>query len=178
MKRLVVRLAVALVTFAVGVGLSALEFRRDAPRMVVEKVVLESDAVGLQPAGGARGGCTMFADRTPDAKAVRLAEEFVARNGYTDLPADRENLSSESVEWESNVDEILRLRHDSLERRAYGLRYSGKMGRPGWTVVFRYKERSWAANGRAGRAVTMDENFGNIRVEHKDFLPAGVEKKL
>ena len=178
MKNLAARLAVALVTFAVGVGLTLLASGRPATRVVVSRVALEAEVVDLG-VPKRRGECANARGaETLEEKAVRLAEEFVARNGYTDLPPDRGNLSYESIEWTENTDEILRFRRNTLERKAYGIRYTGRMGRPGWTVVFRYKDRSWAAAGRAARAVTVDENFENIRVEHKDFLPAGIEKKL
>jgi hypothetical protein len=72
-----------------------------------------------------------------EAEAIRLAEQFIAQNGYTDLPPDRSELAYETIEWESNVDEILRGRRDTLERKAYGLVRGRKGSAPGWTVVFR-----------------------------------------
>ena len=184
MKSLATRLAVALVTFTAGVCLTSLTFRRHAPRAaaVTYTVTYMVDAppqVGCSkiptpsgPAAGSKGKSY----ETPEEKAVRLAEEFVARNGYTDLPPDRANLTGESIEWSSDVDMLLRLRRDSLERRAYGVRPVGKVGRPGWTVVFRHKEHD--APDNTGRAVTMDSDFRNLRVQHQDFFLAAVEKKL
>ena len=117
MKSLAVRLAVALITFTVGVSLAVLAFRRHAPRVAVVEVV-KTESVELKASCARGGGPAARRDETPEEKAVRLAEEFVARNGYTDLPADRDNLSYESIEWAPNVDEMLRRRHDSLERQA------------------------------------------------------------
>jgi hypothetical protein len=180
MKSLATRLAVALATFAVGVSLTALVFRHAAPRVAVTRTVdspLKYEYIEIPPCDfGAVPGSER--DETPEQKAVRLAEEFVARNGYTDLPPDRDNLSYESIEWEGNIDEMLRFRRDSLERKAYGIRYNGRMGRSGWTVVFKHKRGDGTGSGKVGRAVTMDGDFGNLRVEHKDFFLAGVEKKL
>ena len=180
MKSLALRLAVALVTFAAGVWLTLLALERPAPRVVVTQAVdttLKFEVVGIP-------GCDLSRSfdgergETPEEKAVRLAEEFVARNGYTDLPADRENLSYESIEWADNVEEMLKWRRDSLERRAYGIRRGGKMGGPGWTVVFKPKGLDGDGSRKTGRAVTMDGNFKNLRVEHKDFFLAGVDKRF
>jgi hypothetical protein len=185
MKTLAVRLAVALVTFTVGVWLTALLFRHPAPRVeVTYRVEGPLKFEMLELPGCDLGGSKGKREETPEQKAVRLAEEFVARNGYTDLPPDREHTSYESVEWESNFDEMLKFRHDTLARKAYGIRYTGKMNGPGWTVAFRpaspYRCGNAMLAGQAemGRVVTMDENFENLRVEHKDFPLANVHKKF
>lgn len=179
MKSLATRLAVALTTFALGVSLAALVFSRPAPvapsaaggELKYEYIEIQSDC---GPGGDSKGR----REETAEEKAVRLAEEFVARNGYTDLPPDRDNLSYESIEWASDNDKLLWARHDSLERKACGIRYNGRMGRSGWTVVFKHKRGNGTGSGKVGRAVTMDGDFENLRVEHKDFFLAGVEKKL
>lgn len=114
---------------------------------------------------------------TSPQKAVKIAEEFIARNGHTKKPADRENLSYESVTFASNVDEVLELRHDSLEPKAYGYLNKAK-DKKGWTVIFQRSESRRKQDEKdkikdfanTGRAVTMDENFENLRVEHKDFI--------
>ena len=56
-----------------------------------------------------------------EAQAIEFAGKFVERNGYTDSHPDKENLTYESIEWESNVDEMLKMRHNSLERKAFGI---------------------------------------------------------
>ena len=102
-------------------------------------------------------------------EAAKLAEDFIALNGYTDLPGDKDNLTRESVEWSSNSEEELRLRHNSLEKSAFGVKRGRKGGEPGWTVVFRYKS-NLKATDEAGRAVTMSPTGTDIRVEHLDFF--------
>ena len=183
MKSLALRLAVALVTFAVGVSLTLLAFTRPAPRVVVTQAVDTTLKVEVKGTIGCDLGRSFDGGRaeTPEQKAVRLAEEFVARNGYTDLPADRETLSYESIEFESDLDEMLKFRRDTLRRKAYGILYSGRMGGPGWTVVFapRFVCGNAVLLGQVtGRAVTMDKNFENPRLEHKDFPLANVHKKF
>ena len=54
-----------------------------------------------------------------EAQAIEFAEKFIEQNGYTDLSPDKENLAYESIEWESNVDEMLKMRHNTLERKAF-----------------------------------------------------------
>jgi hypothetical protein len=112
------------------------------------------------------------------AQAVKLAEEFIVRNGYTDLPPDKEHLAFESLERGSNVDEILQARHNTLERKAYGIARGRKSGSPSWIVVFRYKYPSYPEMRRNGRAVTMNLDGSNMRVEHQDFILRAVDKRL
>ena len=104
--------------------------------------------------------------RLTQSEAVALAEQFIAQNGYTDLPPDKTKLSYETIEWESNVDRILQQRHNTLERRAYGVRRGRKGGDPGWTVAFCYKGHC----GTTGRVVTMNLHGTEPRVEHVDFI--------
>lgn len=118
-----------------------------------------------------------------DEKAVRLAGEFIKRNGYTAASADKENLSHETVEFHNNIDELLELRHNTLQPKAYGFLREGRSKSKGWTVVFRYnramfKDMSDEEYNSSGRAVTMDENFENLLVEHKDIFLKAVKVKF
>ena len=131
---------------------------------------------------------------SPEAKAIRVAEEFIARNGYTDLPPDKTAISHETVEFAENLEDLLKSRHDSLERKAYGLCHRGRLGtKGGWTIVFRSKHESddyykmlgqikgkpvTKENFPIGRYVTMDANFENLLVEHKIFPLSNIDKKL
>jgi hypothetical protein len=110
-----------------------------------------------------------------EAQAIKLAEQFIAQNGYTDLPPDKSRLAYETIEWEANVDKMLRGRHNTLERNPYGVLPGRKSGTPGWTVVFRYK--NVPPGYRDGRAVTMKLDGSEIRVEHVDFILRFVPKK-
>jgi hypothetical protein len=109
--------------------------------------------------------------------AVRLAEQFIAQNGYTNLPPDRSKLVYETIEWESDIDEMLKERRDTLERKAYGVVRGRKGGAPGWTVVFRYRHPSSKQMRKNGRAVTMNLDGSEMRVEHVDFILKYVERK-
>lgn len=118
-----------------------------------------------------------------EEKAVRIAEEFIKRNGYTDAPADKDNLSYESVEFSEDTAQLLELRHNTLQPKAYGFIRNGKSSKKRWTIVFRFnkakfKDMSDENYKSLGRAVTMDEKFENLRVEHKDIFLKAVEVKL
>jgi hypothetical protein len=178
MKSLTVRFVVAVLAFLVGVGAASVwPYRRARPAGVAEQ-----QSVGRTPeppAVAAAADGESQAEESPEAKAVRLAEEFIARNGYTDLPPDRDGLSYETVEWGPNDEETLRRRRDTLGRKAYGVRHGGRMGaKGGWTVVFRAPARYGDDGVVWGRAVTMDKDFQNLRVEHKDFPLAKVDRKF
>ena len=68
-------------------------------------------------------------------EAARLAATFIAQNGYTDLPPtkDKSKLTFEHIEWQSTVDEVLKDRHNTLERKAYGVLRGSRL-KDGWTV--------------------------------------------
>jgi hypothetical protein len=95
-----------------------------------------------------------------ESEAIHRAEQFIAVNGYTDLPPDRSGLVPEPVVLSSSVDEELKLRHDTLETKADGA--SG--GEDGWAVYFRYKHR----DTQYRRAVVMDAKGGHIHLMHED----------
>jgi hypothetical protein len=105
-----------------------------------------------------------------EAEAVKSAERFIVQNGYTDLPPEKDKLASESFELESSIDERLKRRHNTLERKAYGVQRGRKNGSPGWTVVFRYRHPSDPQMRRTGRAVTMNLDGRDMRVEQVDFI--------
>jgi hypothetical protein len=115
---------------------------------------------------------------TDEEKAVRLAEEFIKRNGYTGAPADKEQLTLESIEWESDTDRMLAARKNTLEATAYGVSPGGKGTGKGWTVVFRHQfsQVDKKQNLKTGRAVTMDENFENLKMQHVEFFLNKVQR--
>ena len=103
-----------------------------------------------------------------DSAAIRCAEWFVARNGYTDVSVtDTLLLALESIEVAKPAAERIRGRAHSLAPRAALVCPGGKSGR-GWTVGFLAPGDSV---GEQGRAVTMSGTFTDLRVEHVTFLP-------
>lgn len=112
-----------------------------------------------------------------EEEIVKIAENFIIENGYTDLPPtdDKKKIVFESIEWTENVEEILKSRHNTLQKKAYGILKGRKGGTDGFTVVFLYVDKSVI---KTGRAVTMDSDGTNIRVEHVNIFLKAVERKL
>lgn len=107
------------------------------------------------------------------AYAVRCAEEFVRRNGYTTAPADPDTTqhAAESIERRS-PSERLAMRAGSLESRAYAICEGN--GDRRFTVVFAFR----GGNGPHARAVTMSAAFDALRVQHRSFIRASVTERL
>ncbi|GJJ05233.1 hypothetical protein RugamoR64_57710 [Duganella rhizosphaerae] len=102
--------------------------------------------------------------------AVKLAEVFVAENGYTDLPESdvKQALDNESIEWTFARKELLKQRRNTLLPTAIGAKYSRKNGQAGWSVAFDYT--SQRGNPGSCRVVTMKSNGREIRIEHVDGM--------
>jgi hypothetical protein len=117
-----------------------------------------------------------------ESEAIRLAEEFIVDNGYTNLPPseDKSKLKCESVHCGLDDWEMKNIRHNSLSRNTYGIwRYDlKKRGKGSWTVVFRYNcdhpefSRTFPDWEKAcktqGRAVTIDLYGNNLHMMHQD----------
>lgn len=124
-------------------------------------------------------GCCWAEARKPltEAEAIRRAEEFIRENGYTDLPPREGRLDCETVEWKKDRDSLLKRRYDTLERKAFAVARHRKGGVPGWSVAFRQKAARSGPDGETGRAVTMDPDGGNMRLEHLDITHWQARKK-
>lgn len=113
-------------------------------------------------------------DREIDGtEAVAAAECFVIQNGYTNLPpsTDKSKIRPENVS--PMTDESgMKMRHDSLERRAATILRSTEFFGGSWVVMFRHKgpdSVEYYSDDLAntwGRAVVMDFNGKNIRIMH------------
>jgi hypothetical protein len=195
MKRFSIYTFVALVTFSIGIVIATVfairysrSFAETGSAVTVERQTSNEIKAVSKP--------EMPVEESPESKAVRVAEEFVARNGYTDFPADKSKIAHETIEFARNLDELLKMRASTLERKAYGILYKAtgtKMGEKGWTIVFQSKgisddfyksisretsKKITRENHPTGLAVTMDANFQNLLMEHKPFPLQNVDKKL
>ena len=113
-------------------------------------------------------------DGTPEQIAVRCAEDFVRRNGYTEMTADTSSPRAfEAIERTDSIPRLLAERHASLEAKAVGI-CTDNRGAPGYTVAFR---RHTATSAATGRAVTMSSRFTNLRMEHVDFILAAIARR-
>jgi hypothetical protein len=151
---------VALAILAVGNGATGCVWRGAAQEAGTEKMLNPKQGKGT----------------ISEAEAVKIAERFVAENGYTDLPATRQGdaLSHEAVD---DYDPQNRLRHraNTLERKACGV-YEGNVWtkEPGWTVVFCFTGQSLPAGESGpppdiGRPVLMDAEGANVKIFHLDI---------
>lgn len=148
-----------------------------------------SKCEGWHSAAKEPDGRTGLHSELAQSQAIKRAEEFIAANGYTDLPPmeDKAKLSYESLEGQGHPDEVLKYRQNQLEHRAYGV-IVGRKGQPGWTIVFRFAKGDSVYSHTIpdfdryveeyGRWVTMDPNGDDIRVEHEDIPLKEVEHRL
>jgi hypothetical protein len=121
--------------------------------------------------------CATIRESLPSAAdtAISCAEEFIARNGYTDLrpAADTSRVAFESIDFAAGIAEVLRERHNSLERHAFGvceiLPLSAETKVGGFVVAFRSRDTSYA------RWVTMSDRYSDLRVQHVDFDTAALD---
>ena len=166
MRNFSIRMIIALLTFLIGIVAFVIW-------LYPFQTVLQTP-----PQSAQTGSLAPSQHKISGTEAVRLAECFVVANGYTALPPmeDKSKLSYESWRDSPPAEEALERRHDTIESKPYGVMYKEKYG---WSVVFRYNLRNEEFKGfdpellehfkSVGRAVTMDSNGGNMRVEHVDF---------
>jgi hypothetical protein len=131
-----------------------------------------ADRASTRASGTDRGsvmrcGSAMPRNLAVDSIALRCAEGFVARNGYTDsIVEDTTHLSHEFIEVGRTAKAVLQYRRGSLTSHGVLLCHD-RRDTPGFTVGF-------AAPGdtamKVGRAVTMDTAFGQLKIEHEGFL--------
>jgi len=118
-----------------------------------------------------------FAFRTNDSlskeKAIKLAEQFIIDNGYTNFPADKSKISYELFESKNNLDDILKSRHNTLQPKAFCI----SEGKDRWDVGFvsvgvdlAKLDSMQRQTDLTGRAVIVMKNRREIRLAHKDPL--------
>ena len=102
-------------------------------------------------------------------QAVRIAEQFVRDNGYTDfVPPDARKLDPESLEFSEDEKAWLAERHHTLRPRALGYRSGSRNDPDGWTVGFE-EVKPVEGHPDIGRAVTMDAFGQDVVVQHMGF---------
>jgi hypothetical protein len=178
MKRPFFKPILAILTFFIGVGVVSLWY------------LSRDRSVSQQPSSNTVSSATPVPKPTFDnpcdypqpqnrkleaEEVVHLAECFIIQNGYTDLPpiTDESKLTPENV-YPGTDEEGLKMRHDSLERKAYSYIHGERYG-DGWIVMFRYKPHPDVLKfygdrlNHIGRAVTMDAHGKRLRLEHSDY---------
>ncbi|MES3022019.1 MAG: hypothetical protein V4857_10595 [Pseudomonadota bacterium] len=103
-------------------------------------------------------------------EAVKIAEKFVAENGYTNLPEAslKRALDGESIEWTSDRQRLVARRLNTLLPGAIGAKSGRRNASAGWSVAFDFASKLGDPN--TCRVVTMASNGTDIRVEHVDGI--------
>jgi hypothetical protein len=131
-------------------------------RFTVRQMMAVVVVAALLSAAGSLAWRFWFPGPISGTEALRLAEDFIARNGYTDLPVpEGTKLTLEPIEFASNRAERLEIRHDTLERNA--LAAYPMAG--GWIVHFRYKGDHLTDSKRG---VWVDDSGKRIHLFHQD----------
>lgn len=115
-----------------------------------------------------------FQINNPLAKeqAIKLAEQFIIDNGYTNLSADKSKLSYELFDhYEKNTDSILKRRYNTLQPKAFCISES----KDRWDIGFlstgidlsKLDSIQRQAN-LPGRAIIVMKDGKEIRIAHKD----------
>ena len=106
-------------------------------------------------------------------EAIRIAEQFIKDQGYTDVPTtlSKDQIVFESLEWTSDVNEILKMRRESLKPKAM----EAIINESQWLVTFEYAKAS--TDSSSGRAVKMSLAGKKIRVMHEDLDLSFIRKK-
>ena len=113
-------------------------------------------------------------DQMTKEQAVKLAEQFIIDNGYTNFPADKSKLSYELFDqYENNVDSILKRRHNTLQPKAFCI----SEDKDRWDVGFLSTgvdlsklDSAQRQTNLSGRAVIVMKDGKEIRIAHKDPL--------
>lgn len=104
------------------------------------------------------------------AVADKLAEAFIAKNGYTKLP--REQLvvpaGAESLDRGHSRDGTLDGRFNALHPKAIGVTKGARGRHAGWSVAF--DRVGVGLNGKFCRVVTMEEDGTKPSVQHVDGI--------
>lgn len=166
MKRILAASLVLLCLF--GIAVFAYWFALDASRKPME-VVVSPRAPNDDPCA-----YPLPKDRELDeTEAVAAAECFVIENGYTDLPpsSDPSRIVPENVD--PMTDEFgMKLRHNSLQRRAASVTHDDEFWGGSWMVIFRPKHPlrpDSPTSTTFGRVVAMDFYGKDIRILHSPY---------
>lgn len=103
--------------------------------------------------------------------AIKLAEQFVIDNGYTNFPADKSKLNHELLDvYRSNVDSILKRRHNTLQPKAFCIcetKDSWDVGFLSISVNLNKLDSLQRQTNLSGRVVIVMKNGQEIRIAHK-----------
>jgi hypothetical protein len=134
-----------------------------------------------RPEGAASG--TVTPSEITAEQAVRIAEEFIRANGYTDYsPVDVSNLDVDMAkvvteEEKASLKDLLAQRRNTIKPRAYGWKRGRRNDPKGWTVGFELV-KTLNKDPSIGQAVEMDRHGADAWVEHMGFNLKSLPNKL
>jgi hypothetical protein len=133
------------------------------------------------PIGTASG--TINTPEITAEQAVRIAEEFIRANGYTDYsPVDVSKLDADIKEVVTEEDktllkDLLAERRNTIKPRACGWKRGRRNDPKGWTVGFELV-KTLNNDPSIGQAVEMDRHGADAWVEHMGFDLKSLPNKL
>lgn len=112
-----------------------------------------------------------------EVEAIALAEDFIVKNGYTNLPpVEKDKITPELYDKLVTFETVMKLRHNSLQPKAYGL-IRNRRGVPGWTIIFA-RIPSADFDPKNGRGVSMDLEGKHLFMEPREFPLSTIDKKI
>lgn len=176
-KKIPFEVMLAIITFFIGVSVFGLWYFTNL-YIKSQQLALNVDSSILFVKPTFENPCDYPQPRYEEIEAedgVHLAECFIIQNGYTDLPpiADKSKLTPENV-FPLIDEEGLKMRHNSLERKAFSY-YQSELYGGSWVVMFRIKRHSENKNlydkkmNNIGRAVTMDFYGRDLFIQHSPY---------
>ena len=114
--------------------------------------------------------CAHAAESITMQAAVEIAEQFVAKNGYTNAPESdiKDVLDNESIERTADRRDRMKLRFNTILSKAIGAKKGRRNSSEGWSIAFDYTSENGSSNNC--RVVTMNSAGNDIRIEHVDGI--------
>ena len=123
-----------------------------------------------------------FQTKEPITKeqAIKLAEQFIVDNGYTNLPADKSKISYELFDqFEKSVDSIASRRHNTIQVKAFCISEDNDRWHIGFLstgVDLTKLDSIQRKKNLPGRAVIVMKDGKEISIAHKDPMFSHFEK--
>jgi hypothetical protein len=108
-----------------------------------------------------------------EEQAIKLAEQFIIDNGYTNLPADKSKLSYVLISKSDNVDSILKRRHNTLQQKAFCIMENKDRWNVGFLSVrvdLSKLDSLQQQTNLSGRAVIIMKDGSEIGIAHQNPL--------
>jgi hypothetical protein len=111
-------------------------------------------------------------EKITQQEAIKLAEEFIAFNGYTSAPADKQRINYELLD-EANIEKLLKNRHNTLQPKAFYINEredKWDIGFLSTSVNIKKLDSIQLQSNLQGRGVIVRKDGKEIRMGHKDPL--------